>query len=268
MTNDSLKATETNASTAATEDRGFRAILTRHPWLPFVLPWAVYMVLGTLEPRPAASDAATGWLSIDYRFYPIVYSVKILGTLGAMLWMLPDYKKFPLRVSFWAPLVGLVGIGVWVGLCAIHLEQRCLPAMHLGWLVELGRRDAYDPFREMATLSPWCARSFLCIRFFGLVVVVPLIEEFFLRGFLMPQCIGADWRRIPFGAVNREALLLSIAYGILTHPAELVAAAAWFALVTWLMARTRNIWDCVVAHALTNLFLGVYVVASGDWQLL
>ena len=31
---------------------------------------------------------------------------------------------------------------------------------------------------------------------------------------------------------------------------------------------TRNIWDCVVAHAVTNLLLGVYVVATGEWQFL
>jgi membrane protease YdiL (CAAX protease family) len=39
-------------------------------------------------------------------------------------------------------------------------------------------------------------------------------------------------------------------------------------MVTWLMVKTRNIWDCVVAHAVTNLLLGVYVVATGQWQLM
>jgi membrane protease YdiL (CAAX protease family) len=52
------------------------------------------------------------------------------------------------------------------------------------------------------------------------------------------------------------------------HPGELLAAAVWFSMVTWLMVKTRNIWDCVVAHAVTNLLLGVYVVATGQWQLM
>jgi hypothetical protein len=34
------------------------------------------------------------------------------------------------------------------------------------------------------------------------------------------------------------------------------------------MLRTRNIWDCVAAHALTNLVLGCYVLASNDWRLM
>ena len=38
-------------------------------------------------------------------------------------------------------------------------------------------------------------------------------------------------------------------------------------MVTWLMVRTRNIWDCVAAHAVTNVLLGIYVVASQQWTL-
>jgi len=55
---------------------------------------------------------------------------------------------------------------------------------------------------------------------------------------------------------------------VLLHPAEMVAAAVWFSLVTWLMLRTRNIWDCVAAHAVTNLLLGIYVVTTGEWQFM
>jgi hypothetical protein len=45
------------------------------------------------------------------------------------------------------------------------------------------------------------------------------------------------------------------------------AAVVWFSLVTWLMIRTGNIWDCVAAHAVTNLLLGIYVLVSHDWHL-
>jgi hypothetical protein len=42
---------------------------------------------------------------------------------------------------------------------------------------------------------------------------------------------------------------------------------AWFSLVTWLMTKTRNIWDCVAAHSVTNALLGAWVLYSGDWFL-
>ena len=55
---------------------------------------------------------------------------------------------------------------------------------------------------------------------------------------------------------------------MLMHPGELFAAAVWFSMVTWLMLRTRNIWDCVAAHAVTNGLLGAYVITTGEWQFM
>ena len=109
------------------------------------------------------------------------------------------------------------------------------------------------------------AWTFLAVRFFGLVAVVPVIEEFFLRGFVMRFVVDRDWWDVPFGKVNRLAVVLGTAVPMLMHPGELLAALVWFSMITWLMLRTRNIWDCVVAHAITNLMLGIYVVACGVW---
>jgi hypothetical protein len=30
--------------------------------------------------------------------------------------------------------------------------------------------------------------------------------------------------------------------------------------------RTRNLWDCILAHAVTNGALAAYVVLAGQWQ--
>ena len=106
------------------------------------------------------------------------------------------------------------------------------------------------------------------MRFFGLAAVVPLIEEFFLRGFLMRFVIDAQWWEVPFGKLTTAAVVVGVGMPVLYHPGtEALAVLAWFSLVTWLMAKTRNIWDCVAAHALTNLLLGVWVVSSGQWGL-
>jgi uncharacterized protein len=106
------------------------------------------------------------------------------------------------------------------------------------------------------------------VRFFGLVAVVPLIEEFFLRGFVMRFVMERDWWDVPFGKASRLAIVLGTVVPMLSHSGELLAAAVWFSMITWLMLRTRNIWDCVAAHAITNLILGIYVVASGTWRLM
>ena len=30
----------------------------------------------------------------------------------------------------------------------------------------------------------------------------------------------------------------------------------------------KNLWDCVIAHATTNLLLGIYVVTTDNWRLM
>ena len=52
------------------------------------------------------------------------------------------------------------------------------------------------------------------------------------------------------------------------HPQEAVATFVWFSAVTWLMIRTRSIGDCILAHAVTNLLLGIYVISTGNWWLM
>ena len=97
---------------------------------------------------------------------------------------------------------------------------------------------------------------------------MPLIEELFLRGFLVRFVTAPDWWKVPFGTASRAGLATATLVPMLMHPGEIFAAAVWFSAVSWLMVRTRNFWDCVAAHALTNLVLGIYVVTSGDWRLM
>ena len=146
--------------------------------------------------------------------------------------------------------------------------------MFLQKLTRIARRVAADHFGRSlghdpsAAVPAFWAWMFLAVRFLGLAVLVPIIEEFFLRGFVMPFCVRSDWWNVPFGTVTRTAAVVAVVYGVLTHPAEMAAAAVWFALMTWLMVKTKSLWDCVFAHAITNTLLGVYVVISGNWRMM
>jgi CAAX prenyl protease-like protein len=249
-------------------------LLEKHRWLVFVLPFAVYMLAGAMEPsRDSTGDPSLGTLfgrTLPYGLaYSIVYTAKIGLTLAAMTLVLPGYRQFRQRPGTLAVVVGLVGICVWIGLCATSdycgLTRVLNEAMAKVNLYK--PRPAYRPFVDLAATSAW-AWAFLGIRFFGLAAIVPVIEEFFLRGFLMRIVMEADWWKVPFGAVNRAAVLVALAWPLLTHqPGEYLAGVAWFGMVTWLMVRTRNPWDCVAAHAVTNLLLGIYVVVWGKWEL-
>ena len=278
--------------------------ISRSPAATFLLPMIVYMVLGSFEPTPPEEaelpppeDSETaqpyfppepsGFLpEIPYEYYPWMYTFKIAATLVAMLVVSAGYFQFPWQVSWLSFVVGVVGVVLWVGICHLQIEVAVLgpidrflgdlllsveegevPSIGLLGLVGAGERPAFNPLKYLADTPTW-AYVFLVIRFTGLALIVPVIEEFFLRGFLMRFVVEPDWWNVPFGKVNRTAVILGTAVPMLMHPGELLASLVWFSMVTWLMVRTRNIWDCVVAHAVTNLLLGIYVVATDNWQLM
>jgi uncharacterized protein len=286
---------------------GRHALLARYPWLGYVLPLVVFMVGTSLEPTPtpapteghaaqaesvsesnpampptdaapapeapqpapAETGGSAGWfgVSIPYCAYPIVYTLKLAFSVAAIAFVWPTYRQFPWRLSPVAFVVGVVGVVLWVGISDLHLERRLLDSLGLGNWLDSTQRSAFNPLVELAA-RPAAAWGFLTIRFIGLALVVPLIEEFFLRGFLMRACVQEDWTKVPFGTVNLIAVAVGTAVPMAMHPNELLAALVWFSMITGLMVLPRNIWDCVAAHATTNLLLGVYVVIWNQWQLM
>jgi CAAX prenyl protease-like protein len=198
----------------------------------------------------------------------LIYTAKIALVMATMAALWPGYRQFPWKVSPLGVGVGVVGAIVWISLCRLQLEQLVVALVGLDEWITFGARSAFNPLAEYAD-RPLLAYGFLAVRFWGLSVVLPVIEEFFLRGFVMRYFFRPDWWNVPFGTMSKAAIVAGTVVPILTHPtSEFFAVAVWFSLVTWLMWRTRNIWDCVVAHMITNFLLGAWVVASGDWHLM
>jgi uncharacterized protein len=246
-------------------------LLERQPWVLYLVPFFTYMLVGSLEPTPDQPGGKAIGLAIPYAYYPWLYAAKIALTVVAVVVVAPGYRKFPFRLTLLGILVGVVGGPLWIGVCLLDWEHTyLLPVLNtvgFGSLIGAGDRPAFNPFEQYAG-QPAAIWSFLAVRFFGLVAVVPLIEEFFLRGFVMRFFQAREWWKVLFGEADGLAIVLGTAVPMLMHPAELLATILWFSMVTWLMLKTRNIWDCVAAHALTNLILGIYVVTSGTWRLM
>lgn len=244
------------------------------PWLVCLLPFVIFMLVGSLEPTPPKVEAADEqqadkpWLDlgIEYRHYPLVYTAKIALVVAAMIFVWPGYRQYA-RGRHWglAAAVGSLGAVGWIALST--WQRELVAATQIEWLKSLGQRSAFNPLEQLRDQAQ-LAYGFLAVRFFGLVIAVPVIEEFFLRGFLMRFVMDEHWWDVPFGKVNRMAVVVGTLVPILMHPQEAVAALAWFSAMTWLMVRSRSIWACILAHAITNLLIGCYVVASGQWWLM
>jgi hypothetical protein len=242
----------------------------RNPWVVYLLPFAVYLVVGSFEPPPpsaAGEDAVEPWLDLGLRYehYPWIYGVKILLTTIAIVAVAREYP--PRRsVHPLAFAVGVIGVVAWVALA--HFQRWLVETLNIegmtSWLG--GVRPGYNPLSELGHTPE--GYLFLVIRFAGLAAVVPLIEEMFLRGFLMRYFVRHDWWNVRIGTPDRLGIVAVIVLPVLMHPQEALAAIVWFGAVAWLLLRTKNVWDCIAAHAITNFLLGVYVVASDQWWLM
>lgn len=256
--------TASTAHDPAAETRAPRDEGPRRPWEVCVWPLAAFMALGALEPAAGGAGPA-GWLGIPAAAYPAVYALRLAATLWLVVWQWPNIRPWLGRPSWWPPVLGLFMVVPWVvlaGLERIAGFDRWLELLGGG----AGCRAAFDPFREWGPGSS-TALAYLAVRGLGLVVVVPLVEELFLRGFLMRYVSDEEFWRVPFGLITPAAAVACAAYAILTHPAEAVAAAVWFSTMSGVAAATRRPIDCVLAHAATNLALGAYVLATGAWWL-
>ena len=126
------------------------------------------------------------------------------------------------------------------------------------------RREGFDPtlFEKNRALF----LAVIAMRFARLVIVVPLVEEIFWRGFLLRYFIAEDFLRVPFGAYSRGSfaavtLGFMFEHAMVDWPAAFCAGAL-FNLVAY---RTKNLGSCVLAHAATNLLLGLFILRTRQW---
>ena len=234
--------------------------------LPFVLPFLVYMLIGSFwsvdvmesYQGDGFSDSVIPTMTPETWLYIIKIGSQILICGGLVFYFRKTYfEHFKPRFSLLSIFVGVVGVLLWVGVCHPQIEHQLL-----GFLPESIRPDldrpSFNPFliKDSSVLT-----MFLLVRFAALAMLVPIVEELFLRGWLVRWIENPNWENIGYRGLTLGALLTASIYGVATHPLEAIAAFLWFGLVTWLMVRTGNLWDCVVAHAVTNLLLGIYVIA-------
>jgi CAAX prenyl protease-like protein len=224
---------------------GWQQALARHPAAPYIAPFATFLAflaLGRLTP-----------IGVEW-----MYPVRVMVVLAVLL--VVSRPVIDLRVS---NALGSVSLGVAVFVIWVAPDL-LWPGYRGHWVF------TNSIMGEVSSSAPEAVRSnpvFIGFRLAGCVLLVPVVEELFWRGWLVRWIIdGQDFRKVPLGAYTA----LSFWAGSLLFASEhgpfwdvgLIAGAAY----NWWMMRTRNLADCILAHAVTNGCLSIYVLASGQWQ--
>jgi CAAX prenyl protease-like protein len=212
---------------------------------------ATFMVLTNLEgflPKAEGSEVS--------RWYPLAYAIKaavvtIVVIACRSTWR--DLRPFPKPGAVGlAVAIGIAVAAVWVGLDGLY------PALPF---IGSGSRVAYNP----NALSPAARIGFLAVRFYGLVLLVPLFEELFWRSFGIRYVIDPDFTRVPVGRVTPMAAVITSVVFALAH-AEWLPALLTGLTWTWLLNRTKSLSACVISHVVANLGLGIYVISFQAWR--
>ena len=208
------------------------------------IPFAAFMVLLALR----GSLPTEGVAGLDPRW---VYGVTVLVVGGLLVWFWREYGELVaqtlpnLSEAALAVVVGVAVFGLWVNLDA--------PWMRLG-----EPSAGFVPTDAQGRLM-W---PLIAVRWVGASLLVPVMEELFWRSFLMRWVQSPQFESVPPQSVGLKAIVLSTFVFMLAHTLWLAAIIAGLAYA-WLYVRTGKLWVPIIAHAVTNGVLGVWVVKIG-----
>ncbi|HEY6549025.1 MAG TPA: CAAX prenyl protease-related protein [Vicinamibacteria bacterium] len=211
-------------------------------WLPYVLPFGLYLAFLGLQGR--FSPDSLVWL----------YPLKTLVVAGALLAFRKSYVELRPSFSLLAVAVGALAIGIWIAIDPFY------PG-----LSRLLGSDSPTPFDPTSIASPGARLTFLVFRVLGAVLVVPLMEELFWRGFLARWLVKDDFQSVPVGTFTPFAFGATVVLFGLEHE-QWLAGLICGALYNGLLYRTKSLTDCVVAHATSNALLAAWVLTRGDFK--
>lgn len=195
-----------------------------------------------------------GLLGLDAKDLLFLYPVKAVS-VGLMLVLFSrKYTEVRVKDIFKASHTGL---SILTGVIVFALW------INMDWgFATFGNPGGYNP---KAFENNFTGDMLVVSRIFGAVVVVPVMEEIFWRSFLIRYIISADFMKIPIGHFTWGSFILTAVLFGLEHSlylAGIMAGAAY----NLLLYRTKSISQCIIAHAVSNLALGIYVLHTGQWQ--
>lgn len=198
--------------------------------------------------------------------------VALLKMIGGSFWVAsPEYWVFPIQTLacgamllwFWREYEfhRLTNIVFVVALGAFLFALWISPQAFLGFAP---RNEGFNP--DIFGAQPTFYWATVLFRFLRLVIVVPLAEEIFWRGFLLRYFINEDFDSVPFGSFSWFSFaVVTLGFTFVHSQADWLAAAATGALYNLVAYRTRSLSSCILTHAITNLLLGLWIMHTKQW---
>jgi uncharacterized protein len=221
---------------------------TRRDELAYILPMAVFLALVWMGGKGPETATGNAW-------YPWAYVARTAIVAGLLIYFWRSYTR--IRWDYWylGVVVGVAGFLQWVGI-QLFLQRH----------FELFKPPdkVFNP--EQFFGDPAMRWAFVAVRLAGAVVVVPVMEELFWRDYAWRSIIAPnDFKLAKVGEWDWKALAIVSILFATVHGNWWLTSIVWALMVGGLLVYTKSLGACIVAHATTNLLLGVWVLYSKQW---
>ena len=203
-----------------------------------VAPFIIFLALTFCQGQFGAASA--------YWFY----FAKTLVAVWLIWEMRPLIPEMRWAFSWEAIVVGIGVFAIWVGLARFYPQFKT----SVIW-------NPHLQFGQNSALA-WLM---IAIRTLGSTFVVPPLEEVFYRSFLYRYLAKPDFLSVPLNRFLPVPFFVTAAIFGLSHYQWLAGILCGLAY-QWLVWRKNRLGDAMMAHAITNLLLSLWVVWRGAWQ--
>lgn len=212
-----------------------------NPHLPYTAPFFIF--LGFLFVQPYLAPLGV-W----------EYPLRVLLMAGVIWYFSREVLSFRLVAPMASVAIGIAVFVIWVGPDVLIPGYRQHPIF-----AKLASGGTPDP----NLITNPMAQFFRTAR---AVIIVPIVEELFWRAWLMRWLIKPDFWTVPMGAYALNAFLITAALFASEHGSYWDVGLICGFIYNWWMVRTKSLGDLILTHAVTNLALSIYTIATQKWE--
>ncbi|MBT0895754.1 CAAX prenyl protease-related protein [Geobacter hydrogenophilus] len=218
-----------------------------------ILPFAVFMSFIAVEGAVPWLDK-NGIITLQPTGTLYLYPIKTIVVGLLLLYFRKHYHEISIKqivrpsIAISALLAGIIVFALWI---------------QMDWLLPFQKpAQGYNP----DLISDHIHRTVLiAFRVTGASIVVPIMEEIFWRSYIARMIIDQNFESVSVGTFTWASFVTTVLLFGLEHQFIIAGCMAGVIYHT-LLCRTKSLTACIVAHSLTNLLLGIYVLKTKAWS--
>jgi uncharacterized protein len=213
-------------------------------FLAYSGPFLVFIALLALAPYTA----------LPHRIQLLLWV--IIPGAAIALWSRNVLEFHPSRI-LGSVMVGVFVFAIWIA------PDLLFPAWRSHWLFQNPISGTLQSSLPAEALKDPLS---ITLRVLRAVVIVPILEELFWRGWLMRWLISLDFERVPLGSFTGSSFFLVALFFALEHGPFWEVGFLAGAVYNWWIVRAKRLSDVILAHAITNACLCGFVLVTNRWE--